>query len=127
MNTSVYRKQEFSYDTANALRFIYTMSKTVSKDGGLAPSQPSPAAGEQWLPVLDMAIAEVGSVVQWLRPIALDVIVACDVAEIRHPVFLLFLNLFSFFILVAFFGVTPHVLLHLWENGNKKQYKHRAS
>lgn len=32
INTSVYRKQEFSYNTAIALHIIYTVSKTLSKD-----------------------------------------------------------------------------------------------
>lgn len=73
-----------------------------------------------------MAIGEMGSVVQGLRPISLDIIVACDVAEICDPIFLLFPDLFSFFILVTFFCVTSHVLFHLEKNVNEKQYKHRS-
>lgn len=59
-----------------------------------------------------MAIGEMGSVVQWLRSIPLDTTVACDVAEICDPIFLLFPNLLFFFILVTFFCVTSHVLFH---------------
>lgn len=59
-----------------------------------------------------MAVAEMGSVGQCLRPIPLDIIAASDIAETRDPIFLLFHDLFSFFILITFFCVTSHVLFH---------------
>lgn len=88
------------------------MSKTVSTDGGLGSLEARPAAHGQQLSFLGVAVGKVGSVVQGLRPIPLDVTIACDVAEIRDPIFLLFPNFISFFILVTFFCITSHVLFH---------------
>lgn len=67
---------------------------------------------EQRLSFLYVTIGEMGSVVQWLRPIPLDVTAACDIAEMCNPIFLLFHHVFSFFIHVTLFCFTSHVLFH---------------
>lgn len=118
-----------SRNSATILQLHSNLSTQWAKlflQGGLCWLEASPAAHGQQLSFLGTAIGKVGSVVQALRPIPLDVTIACDIAEIRNPIFLLFTNFISFFILVTFFCVTSHVLFHLQKQVSEKPDKHSS-